>query len=76
MNYSRVSVACRVFVRWLRLPVGLIVLCTAAGISARAAEAATGTISGSVTSKGTRNALQGALVSIPALNRTGFTDNA
>ncbi|MBL9186647.1 MAG: TonB-dependent receptor [Opitutaceae bacterium] len=36
----------------------------------------TGAVSGSVTSASTRNALQGAIVSIPALNRSEFTDNA
>jgi TonB-dependent receptor len=37
---------------------------------------ATGNITGAVTSVGTKNALQGATVSIPALKRTEFTDNA
>ncbi|MBL9199122.1 MAG: TonB-dependent receptor [Opitutaceae bacterium] len=36
----------------------------------------TGSVSGAVTSASTRNALQGAVVSIPALNRSEFTDNA
>jgi iron complex outermembrane receptor protein len=36
----------------------------------------TGSVAGSVASADTRNALQGATVSIPALNRTEFTDNS
>lgn len=38
--------------------------------------AGTGSIAGSVISAETRNGLQGATVSIPALNRTEFSDNA
>ena len=52
----------------------------ALGVGARptsaAADAASGTVLGSVTSTGTQNALQGAVVAVPALNRTGLTDNA
>lgn len=36
----------------------------------------TGSVSGSVVSSATRNGLQGAVVSIPALNRTELTDNS
>lgn len=36
----------------------------------------TGSLAGAVSSEQTRNALQGAVVSIPALNRTEFTDSA
>lgn len=44
---------------------------------ARAADPASlGSISGSVSSTGTRNMLQGAIVSAPALNRQEITDNA
>ena len=46
-----------------------------AGQSLRAADAATGNITGSVTSAGTKNALQGATVTIPSLNRTELTDS-
>ena len=48
-----------------------------AGQAAHAADAGgSGNISGAVTSVGTKNALQGATVSIPTLNRTELTDNA
>jgi hypothetical protein len=60
--------------RLLRLSAGLLVSLTACGLTAFAADA--GTVTGSVTSTGTRNALQGALVSIPALNRSALTDEA
>ena len=62
--------------RLLRVATGLFLATTFAALSAHAADAGTGTVAGSVTSKGTHNALQGALVSIPALNRTDFTDNS
>jgi TonB-dependent receptor len=45
-------------------------------VTSRAADLMTGSISGSVTSAGTQNALQGAVVSIPALNRSEFSDSA
>src|SRR4051812_13185543 len=48
----------------------------AVSIAAGAHAATAGTITGSVTSTGTRNALQGATVSIPSLNRTEHTDSA
>ncbi len=53
--------------------VAVLALCTG---FAHAAAAGSGSVSGSVTSASTRNALQGAVVSIPALNRSEFTDNA
>ena len=47
------------------------------GSASFAAEAiSAGTIIGSISSAGSKNALQGATVTIPALNRTEFTDNA
>jgi TonB-dependent receptor len=64
---------------WLgRLAATVIILLTFNVHAARAAEksAATGTIVGAVSSTGTRNALQGAMVSIPALNRQELTDNS
>ena len=60
--------------RLLRLSASLLVSLTACGLTAFAAD--TGTVTGSVTSTGTRNALQGALVSIPALNRSVLTDES
>jgi TonB-dependent receptor len=53
--------------------VGLLLALTLAPL--RAADAA-GTLVGTVTSTGTQNALQGAVVAAPALNRTELTDNA
>src|SRR5688572_22149536 len=41
-----------------------------------AADVGTGTIAGTVTSTSTRNALQGATVTVPALNRAEFTDSS
>jgi iron complex outermembrane recepter protein len=62
--------------RLLRSATSLLLALTAMLTAASAAEAsASGTIAGSVTSSGTHNALQGALVSIPLLNRTAFTDS-
>jgi TonB-dependent receptor len=58
------------FVACLGVCLGLSVL------SATAADAATGSITGSVISLSTKNALQRATVSIPALNRTELTDSA
>jgi hypothetical protein len=45
-------------------------------LSASAADAAPGSITGSVSSVSTKNALQQATVSIPGLNRTELTDSA
>lgn len=49
-------------------------LAAVAGVSAFAQ--GTGSVSGTITSAATRNALQGAVVSIPSLNRSELTDNA
>ena len=72
MNCSslRVSSAFRL----LRLSASLLVSVAALGLTAFAAD--NGTVTGSVTSSSTHNALQGALVSIPSLNRSVFTDSA
>ena len=59
--------------RLLRVATSLFVALSFASLSARAQGA--GTVSGSVTSTATHNALQGALVSIPSLNRSVFTDS-
>jgi hypothetical protein len=58
------------FVACLGVCLGLVTL------SASAADANSGSITGSVSSVSTRNALQRATVSIPALNRTELTDSA
>jgi TonB-dependent receptor len=60
--------------RLLRVATSLLAALTFALLPARAAD--TGTITGSVTSTGTRNALQGAVVSIPSINRVTLTDEA
>ncbi len=60
--------------RLLRLATSLI-----AGLALAAGSLyaqATGSIAGSVTSTDTRNALQGALIAVPSLNRTDFTDSS
>jgi TonB-dependent receptor len=76
MNYS-FSLRSPAFIRLLSLATSLAVIFTVAGMSsARAADAGTGSISGTVTSTSTHNALQGATVSIPALNRTELTDSS
>jgi TonB-dependent receptor len=76
MNYS-FSLRSPVFIRLLSLATSLAVIFTVAGMSsARAADAGTGSISGTVTSTSTHNALQGATVSIPTLHRTEFTDSS
>lgn len=60
--------------RLLRVATSLFVALAFAGLAASAADG--GKITGSVTSSSTHNALQGALVSIPSLNRSTFTDGA
>ncbi len=62
--------------RFLRLTASLCVCLGLAALSASAADAATGSITGSVSSLSTKNALQQATVSIPSLNRTELTDSA
>ena len=69
MNYTPI---CSV-TRLLRLATSLAGL---AMICGGALSAQTGSISGSVVSVATRNALQGALVSIPAQSRSEFTDSS
>lgn len=76
MNYSRVS---RCFVLPVRLLLGatsLLVVLNLFTAAARAAEAGSGSVAGSVSSSSTRNALQGAVVSVPSLNRSVLTDEA
>ncbi|MDO8541839.1 MAG: TonB-dependent receptor [Opitutaceae bacterium] len=59
------------------LSAAVVVVSSFSFAAAVAAEStATGSISGLVSSTGTRNMLQGATVSVPALNRQEFTDNA
>jgi TonB-dependent receptor len=61
-----------VFSRLLRTATSLFLVLTA--LSLNAADAA-GRLIGTVNSKSTGNALQGALVQLPALNRSALTDN-
>lgn len=72
MNYSSVSGCSSLITRLWRLPMSLFVLLAAV---ASASAQSTGTLTGSVTSASTHNALQSATVSIPALNRIELTDN-
>jgi hypothetical protein len=60
--------------RLLHVATSLFAALTLALLPARAADG--GTITGSVTSSGTRNALQGAAVTIPGSNLSTFTDSA
>ena len=67
----------RFTLRSLRTATSLFVLLISSPLVSPAADSAgNGSIIGSVTSKGTHNALQGAFVSIPALNRTVFSDSS
>ncbi len=74
MNYLSASFRARPPLGLLRLATSLFlaVFALAAGAFAQA----TGAITGAVTSADTRNALQGAIVAIPSLNRTEFTDSS
>ena len=62
--------------RLLPAATSLLACLTFLGASLPGAETGTGSISGSVSSAETRNALQGAVVSIPSLNRSEFSDSA
>ncbi len=76
MNYSRFDCSSRL-ASWFPIILAVVGICLPLCVpSMGAADAVTGKISGSVTSTGTQNALQGAVVSIPALHRSEFTDNA
>jgi TonB-dependent receptor len=73
MNYLSALLPARSPLGLLRFATGLfLAFAAAAGAFAQA----TGAITGSVTSAETRNALQGAVVAIPSLNRTELTDSA
>lgn len=75
MNYSSVSACSTLITRLWRQSTSLFVLLAAFGASIAHAQS-TGTISGTVTSASTRNALQGATVSVPSANLVEFTDTA
>ncbi len=53
-----------------------LVVGLALSVASALAAAGSGSVSGTVTSASTHNALQGAVVSIPSLNRSDFTDSA
>ncbi len=72
MNYTRVYSVSRL----LRIATNLLILTVLSGGALRAQSGATGSVGGSVTSTATRNGLQGAVVSIPTLNRTELTDSS
>jgi TonB-dependent receptor len=74
MNHTRPLRGLASLARLLRIATCLVLAAAAASPTAFAQSA--GAVSGSVTSASTRNALQGAVVSIPALNRSEFTDSA
>ena len=76
MNSSRVTGSVVLGLRLRRWATALVVGIAGIAPSSSAADAAAGTILGSVSSAGTQNALQGAVVRLPALNRTELTDNA
>jgi iron complex outermembrane recepter protein len=75
MNYLSAARCSHVlYSRLLRLATSLFACLLVTSVAALAQ--ATGRVAGSVTSTSTRNALQGATVSIPSLNRTVLTDEA
>ena len=76
MNYPSLRQSCGASSRLLRLATSLVLLFGLAGLAGRAAEAGTGSVSGTVLSTATNNALQGATVAISGLGRTELTDNA
>jgi TonB-dependent receptor len=63
-------------IRLLRCATSLLLLAAFSPPVLRAQSAGAGSVSGTVVSTATRNALQGALVSAPALNRSVLTDSA
>jgi hypothetical protein len=75
MNYPSSAVRLHGLRRLLLCATSLLVLAATSALL-RAADGSAGSLAGSVTSVKTRNALQGATVSIPALNRTELTDSA
>lgn len=68
------SVSCLLLISRLWRPSTSLFVLTALAVPAVQAQS-TGTVTGAVYSAGTRNALQGATVSIPSLNRVEFTDS-
>ncbi|MBC7367068.1 MAG: TonB-dependent receptor [Undibacterium sp.] len=76
MSHQTVSPSLRPSVRLLRIVASAFVILGFVGFTAHAADAATGSLTGSIASAGTKNALQGAAVTLPALNRTELTDSA
>ena len=77
MSPTTARIVLRPFARLLALAASLAVVLSLAPSNARAAESgATGSITGTVSSISTQNALQRATVSLPALNRVEVTDSA
>ncbi len=64
------------FARLLRQATSLFASAALGGAVLSAADAGSGSIAGSVSSTATHNALQGAVVSIPGLNRSALTDES
>jgi hypothetical protein len=76
MSHPTVSSVSRPSVRLWRIVAGLFITLGFASISVHAADTATGSVTGLISSAASKNGLQGATVSIPALNRTELTDNS
>lgn len=74
MNYLRPSARAHALSRLLRHATSLFLLVAASALL-RAADGS-GSVAGSVTSSKTRNALKGATVTVPSLNRTVLTDDS
>jgi TonB-dependent receptor len=74
MNFPAVSFYRHVS-QCVHLAAGILVALATNAVCMAAEASTAGSIIGSATSSGTQNALQGAVVTIPALNRSEFTDN-
>jgi len=76
MNYQNTRKGSSLSARLLQFAACLLLALATVVPALRAADAGSGSVSGSVVSIATRNGLQGAVVSIPALNRTELTDSS
>src|SRR4051794_25365482 len=76
MNYHQVSQSSRLVRKLWPLSTSLLALSLLLLPVARAADSGGGSITGMVTSSRTHNALKGATVTIPSINRTVITDDS